>query len=60
MSSLPALLHDSALGASIAAVLYAATVTTTALTALFARTPTRRRAAQTVLKILLRPRNDPE
>jgi hypothetical protein len=40
----------------IVGVLYAATITTAALTALFARDPTRRRGAQRVLKILLHRR----
>jgi hypothetical protein len=54
MSSLPALIHDGALAAGVAGVLYSTTVTTAALTALLARTPARRRAACEVLTILLR------
>jgi hypothetical protein len=58
MPSLPALLHDGALTAGTAGLLYAATITTAALTALFAPTPTRQRTAQNVLKVLLHCRND--
>jgi len=57
MPNLPALLHDSTLTAGTATLLYTVTVTAAALTALLARTPARRRAAQDVLKILL-PRRD--
>jgi hypothetical protein len=56
MPNLPVPLHDGALTAGAAALLYTSTVTTAALTALFARTPARRRVAQDVLKILLRRR----
>lgn len=49
-----AMIHDGAFAAGAASILYAATVTTAALTALRARTPARRREAQEVLKILLR------
>jgi len=53
MPNLPALLQDGALAAGTAGLLYSATITTAALTALFARTATRRRDAQDVLRILL-------
>ncbi|MET8003943.1 hypothetical protein [Nonomuraea glycinis] len=53
MSTAFALIHDGALAAGIGAVLYTATVTTAALTALLAPTPQRRRDARTVLTILL-------
>jgi hypothetical protein len=53
MPNLPELLHDSALTVGTATLLYTGTVTAAALTALLARTPTRRRAAQDVLKTLL-------
>lgn len=56
MPNLPALLHDGALTTGVATLVYTGTVTTVALTALLARTPARRRAAQDVLKILLRRR----
>jgi hypothetical protein len=52
--NLPALLHDAVFTAGATTLLYTATVTTVVLTALLARTPTRRRIAQEVLKILLR------
>ncbi|GLI00240.1 hypothetical protein [Phytohabitans aurantiacus] len=58
MSNLPAVLHNSALAASLASLLYTATVTTAALTALIARTPQRRRNAQDVLKILILSRGN--
>ena len=54
MSTTLALLHDGALAAGIGTVLYTATVTTAALTALLAPTAQRRRDARTVLTILLR------
>ncbi|WP_433113679.1 hypothetical protein [Micromonospora sp. CA-246542] len=56
MSTALALIHDGALAAGIGTVLYTATVTTAALTALLAPTPQRRRDARTVLTILLRNR----
>ena len=56
MSSLSDLIHDGSVAAGAAGVIYAATVTAAALTALTARTATRRRDAQAVLKILLRRR----
>jgi len=58
MSSVLTMVHDGALTAGIASALYAATVTTAALTAFLARTPARRRDAQVVLKILLRRRDE--
>jgi hypothetical protein len=54
MSALPTLVHDAALAAGIGALLYSATVTTAALTALLAPTPQRRRDARAVLTILVR------
>jgi hypothetical protein len=57
MSNLPRLIHDGALVTGVAGILYSATVTTAAMTALLARDATRRRDAREVLKILLR-RND--
>ncbi|MFC4070613.1 hypothetical protein [Actinoplanes subglobosus] len=54
MSTALALIHDGALAAGFGTVLYTATVTTAALTALLAPTPQRRRDARTVLTILLR------
>jgi hypothetical protein len=53
MPNFPALLSDGALAAGTATLLYTATISTAALTALLTRTPARRRAAQDVLKILL-------
>jgi hypothetical protein len=50
------MIHDGAIAAGIGPVLYTATVTTAALTALLAPTPKRRRDACTVLKILVRNR----
>ena len=57
MLNLPTLLHDGALATGVASLLYTGTVSAAALTALLARTPARRRAAQDVLKILLRRRD---
>lgn len=54
MSTARALIHDGAFAAGVGTVLYAATVTTAALTALLAPAPQRRRDARTVLMILLR------
>lgn len=54
MSTALALIHDGALAAGIGTVLYTATVTAAALTALLAPTPQRRGDARTVLTILLR------
>jgi hypothetical protein len=54
MSNLPAALHDGAITAAAASLLYTGSVTAAVATALFARTPGRRRTAQQVLKILLR------
>jgi hypothetical protein len=54
MSNLPTLLHDGALAAGAASLLYSGTVTSTALVAVFARTPARQRAARDVLRLLLR------
>jgi hypothetical protein len=56
MSTALALIHDGALAAGIGTVLYSATVTTAALTALLAPTTRRRRDARTVLTILIRNR----
>lgn len=53
MSNLPALLHDGALIAGMATLIYTGAVITAVLAALLAPTPARRRAAQEVLKILL-------
>jgi hypothetical protein len=54
MTDLPALLHDSALAAGAATLLYSGTVTSVALVAVFASSPGRRRAARDVLRLLLR------
>lgn len=54
MSTTLALIHDGTLAAGLGTLLYTATVTTAALTALLAPTPQRRRDARTVLTILLR------
>jgi hypothetical protein len=54
MSGLPALLHDGALAAGTATLLYSTTVTVTALVAALSRNPQRRRAARDVLSLLLR------
>lgn len=54
MSSLPALIHDGAVATGAATVLYAATVSAAAITALLARTATHRRATREILAILLR------
>jgi hypothetical protein len=56
MSTTLALIHDGALAAGIGTVLYTATVTMAALTALLAPTAQRRRDARTVLTILVRNR----
>ncbi|MGI5211613.1 hypothetical protein [Plantactinospora sp. CA-290183] len=52
--SLLSAVHDGALAAGVASLLYAGTVTTAALTALLAPSPARRRAGREVLTILLR------
>jgi hypothetical protein len=57
-SLMSTLIHNGTLTAGIGTVLYTATVITTVLTALLARTPQRRRDARTVLAILLRRRDD--
>ncbi|WIM99440.1 hypothetical protein ACTOB_003092 [Actinoplanes oblitus] len=54
MSAALALIHNGTLTAGIGTLLYTATVTIAALTALLAPTPRRRRDARTVLTILLR------
>ena len=56
MSHLPGLLCDTAVTIGAASLLYTGTVTAAALTALLTTSPARRRAAQAVLKILLRRR----
>lgn len=48
------LLHDSTAAVGDPALLYAATVAITALTAVLSRSPQRRRAAREVLVLLLR------
>jgi hypothetical protein len=53
MSHLPQLIYDGTLVAGVATLLYAGTVTTTALTAVFAPTKQRRRNARKVLRLLL-------
>lgn len=60
MSTTLKLIHDGTLAAGLGTLLYTATVTTAALTALLAPTPQRRRDARIVLTILLRrkPAND--
>jgi hypothetical protein len=57
MSALTHQIVGAAVCAGVVSLLYTATVTTTALTALLARTPDRRRDAREVLKILLRRRD---
>lgn len=54
MNNVPALLHDGILVSGAATLMYGATVTTTALVAVLARDPQRRRAARDVLALLLR------
>lgn len=54
MSTLHQLLGVAILPAGIAASLYASTVATVALTAVWARSPQRRRDARETLKVLLR------
>jgi hypothetical protein len=60
MSATLALIHDGALAGGIGTVLYTATVTTAALTALLAPTAQRRRDARTVLTNLVRNRRGGE
>jgi hypothetical protein len=48
------MIHDGVVLAGAASLLYATTISAAAVTALVARTPDRRLAAQDVLKILLR------
>jgi hypothetical protein len=57
MSDLRVLLYDTAVTIGTASLLYTGTVTATALTALLASSPARRRAARDVLEILLRRRD---
>ncbi len=57
MSDLTQLIAGAGAAAGAGGLLYTATVTTAALTALLARTPARRRDALEVLKILLRRRD---
>jgi hypothetical protein len=57
MSDLSHLIVGASAASGAAGLLYAAIVTTAALTALLARTPVRRRDAREVLKILLRRRS---
>lgn len=47
------LLHNTAIGADVTAVLYASTVTVVALTSVVARTGERRHDARETLKLLL-------
>ena len=56
MNTLLTAVHDGALVTGTATLLYGATVTITALTAVLAPSPARRRAARDVLVILLRRR----
>jgi hypothetical protein len=56
MAILVQLLHDGALLAGISALAYTLLINITALTAILARSPARRRAALDVLKLLLRRR----
>jgi len=56
MSTTLTLIHDGALAAGVSTMLYAATVTAAALTALLAPTAQRRRDARTVLAVLVRNR----
>ena len=56
MSNALAMIYDGAFVAGIGTVLYTATVTTAAFTAILAPTSQRRRDARTVLTILLRSR----
>jgi hypothetical protein len=60
MTFLPQFLHESAALGAASALLYTGTVAATALTAILAPTPQRRRAARDVLVLLLhRPPNKP-
>lgn len=54
MLNLSTMIHDGVVLAGAASLLYAATISAAAVTALVARTPDRQLAAQDVLKILLR------
>ncbi|MFI5892217.1 hypothetical protein ACIA5D_19130 [Actinoplanes sp. NPDC051513] len=51
------LIHDGALAAGIGTLLYMATIAVTAVAAVFAPAPQRRRDARAVLTILLRRRD---
>ncbi|GIE92492.1 hypothetical protein SAMN06264365_14912 [Actinoplanes regularis] len=57
MHTLLTAFHDGALLTSVSALVYTATVTAAAVTALLARTPQRRRDSRAVLTILLRRRH---
>ena len=59
MSDLTQVIAGAGAVAGAGGLLYTATVTVAALTALLARTPARRRAALDVLKTLLRRRDRP-
>jgi hypothetical protein len=54
MANLPGMLHDGALLTGIAALLFSIVTATTAMIAVLAPTPARRRAAREVLTVLLR------
>lgn len=56
MTTLNHLIHSAAGGASITGMLYAGTVSITALTAIAAPTAERRRDARATLKLMLRAR----
>lgn len=57
MTILTHLIHGTAEGASITGMVYAGTVSITALTAIAAPTAERRRDARAVLKLMLRARH---
>ena len=57
MTILTGLIHGAAAGASFAGLVYAGTISITALTAIAAPTAERRRDARAVLKLMLRTRH---
>jgi hypothetical protein len=58
MSTLLTAVHQGSLAVGAAGLLYTATVSATAITAILAPTAARRRAARDVLALLLRRRDD--
>ena len=58
MTTLTGLIHGAAAGASVTGLVYAGTISITAVTAIAAPTTERRRDARSVLKLMLRTRRE--